>query len=203
MRTKHTEAILLLACGFLGLALFYLVMLNRWGINLWTQSIDYTKFGTLSNAVSGIGTTTALIVALASLLSQRAIHSRAEGRRAQEEETAVFQWTVSKELRDNVGKLIGRVWDVRIQNSTKAPIYHWKVDFDSTSEHLCNYSKRPLLPEENMFNLPFFDNLQSNAIPQPNLTFEGRSGRIWMRSARGVLTEARTKELECVHNSNA
>jgi hypothetical protein len=195
------ELILLVVCVLLLVIVIYLILLDLWGLSLWGKTVDYTRFGTWSQAVSGIVTTVALIVALTSLLSQRSIHNRNEDRRLIEEETSIFLWLTAKELRDNLNNLVGRLWDVRIQNSTDAPVYHWKVIFDSNVNHLCNELKRPILPGENAFNLPFFDNLEPNKTPESSLIFEGRSGRIWTRSTRGILKQTTIKELDCPHST--
>jgi hypothetical protein len=199
--THKRETVLLGACAFLCLGIFYLLMLDKWGLSLWGHAIDYTRFGTWSQAISGIGTTSAVIIALASLYSQRSIHLAAESRRRLEEETAVFQWITSKEVRDENHKLIGRIWDITIQNSTVAPIYQWKVTFGPASSYICNHLKRPLLPGANVFNLPFFDNVEVSNTPEPTLFFEGRSGRAWSRSARGVTTHVQIQAMNCEHTS--
>jgi hypothetical protein len=158
MKKGHIrETILFFVCVLLIFAFAYLMMLDKWGINPFDKQIDYTRFGTWSNAISGIGTTLAVIVALAALYSQRAIHRSGENRRLLEEETAIFLWLNFKEVRNEKDVLINRLWDIKIQNSTAAPIFCWKVTFLPHVEHLCNYSKRPLLPGENLFNLPIFD----------------------------------------------
>ena len=196
------EAILLGVCAFLGLAVFYLVMLDFWGLTLFGSVVDYTRFGTWSNAISGIGTTSALIVALASLYSQRSIYRASEARRLLEEETSLYLWLSFQEVRDEKNKFVARMWDVRIHNLTKAPIYHWKIHFTAHSEHLCNFVKHPLLPGENDFNLPFLDNLEPSETPESILSFEGRSGRIWARSTRGNLAQVSAPELKCEHKDS-
>ena len=191
------ETILLIICVVLSIALLYLLMLNRWGILLWDKKLDYTKFGNWSDAISGLATSAAVIVALASLYWQRRTQQAAEDAKAIEAETAVFQWLTSKEVRDESDNLIGRVWDVKVQNTTAAPIYHWKLNFDLGSDHLCSAIKRPLIPGENFFNLPFLDNLEPTKAPEPTLIFQGHSGRFWSRSARGVVQPASDQELRC------
>jgi hypothetical protein len=200
-KTKR-ETFLLAICAFLSLALFYLIMLNLWGLSLFGSAIDYTRFGTWSNAISGIGTTSALIVALASLYSQRSMYQAAEARRLLEEETSVFLWLNYQDMRDEKNKHVGWIWDLKIHNSTRAPIYHWKVNFYSHSNHLCNSLKRPLLPGENVFNLLFLDNLEPSKTPESTLIFEGRSDRIWTRSTSGNVVQVSTNELICAHTSS-
>jgi len=193
------ELILLTLCVLLGVALFYVVMLNLFGLHLSGTVIDYSRFGTWSQAISGTATTSALVVALASLYSQRSIYRSAESRRVIEEETAVFHWLTFKEVRDDANNLIGRLWDIRIQNSTAAPIYCWKLSFSSDSGHLCNHVKRPLLPGENVFNVAALDHLDPSNAPEPVLIFAGRSAKIWTRSALGILVQCTQKELDCPH----
>jgi hypothetical protein len=195
--THRREAVLLIVCVILMFTLLYLVMLNSWGIHLWDKSIDYSKFGNWSDAVTGLATTGAIIVALATLLWQRRSQQIAEAAKEIEAETAVFQWITSKEVRDESDQLVGRLWDARVQNSTVAPVYHWKLSFESDHNHLCSQLKRPLLPGENVFNLYFLDNVEPSKAPEPVLIFQGRSGRFWTRSANGILQLASHDDLRC------
>ncbi|MCX6168653.1 MAG: hypothetical protein NTX65_04915 [Ignavibacteriales bacterium] len=197
---SRKESILLFICVLLSLALFYVLMLNLWGLSLFGETIDYTRFGTWSNALSGIGTTSALIVALTSLYLQRSIYRKAEARRFIDEETSIFLWLTFKEVRDDSGKLVCRLWDMIVQNSTVAPIYHWQISIDSYTTHICSFLKHPLLPGVNVFNLSFLDNLEPSKVPESILVFEGRSGRIWTRSTRGTIKEDTIKDLNCNHN---
>ncbi len=193
------EAILFSLSVALSFGLLYLILLNRWGVHLWSTPIDYTRFGTWSEAIAGLATTAAVIVALATLLWQQAAQRSSELTRKLEAETAVFQWLTSKEVRDESDNLIGRLWDVRIHNSTVAPIYQWKIHFETISEHLCSNTKRPLLPGDNVFNLPFLDGLEPSKMPEPTLTFRGSSERYWARSASGLLETVVSKRLQCSH----
>jgi hypothetical protein len=197
--TNRREAFLLLTCGLLILALGYLITLERWGIQLWGKGLDYSKFGNWSEAISGIGTTGAVFAALATLYWQRRTQALSESTKSIEAETAVFQWLTSKEVRDESNGLIGRVWDLRVQNSTSAPIYNWKVSFGNDPNHICSAVKRPLIPGENFFNLPFLDNTEQSKAPEPSLTFQSRSGRFWSRSARGFIESTSDESLKCGH----
>lgn len=198
---KTPKASLWALCAFLSSALLCITLLNIWGLGLFGTAIDYGRFGNWSDAISGIGTLSAVIIALAGLHRERSVQRAAEERRSIEMETAVFQWLTSKEVRDDSDKPIGRLWDIRIQNSTAAPIYHWNIILSSPLDHLCNYQKRPLLPGENVFNLPSLDNLEPSKAPEPTLSFQGISGRTWTRSARGLLQQNQSHLLDCVHAS--
>lgn len=189
-------------CALLSLALTYLITLDRWGIHLWDQAIDYKRFGNWSNAISGIGTTAAVVIAFTAFCWERVNQRATERKRVTETETSVYQWLTSKEVRDESGKPIGRLWDLRIDNSTLAPIYHWRVALGALPDHLCNSIKRPLLPgDNNVFNLPFLDGVEPSDAPEPSLIFEARSGRTWRRSARGLVEKATPHELACAHTS--
>jgi hypothetical protein len=200
---RKREIVLWVVCALLSFSLFCVITLARWGIHLWDKAIDYNRFGTWSDAASGIGTSAALIVALAAFFWERSNRRSEEADRLREAETAIFQWITSKEVRDTDDNLLGRVWDIKIQNSTVSPIYRWKLTFGSRQEFLCNHLKRPLIPGENVFNLPFLDNLEPNKVPEPTLTFEGRSGRIWTRSSRGLLEEATTQGVAYNHQQSS
>jgi hypothetical protein len=182
----------------LSLAVICLVTLDRWNIHPWKEPLDYSRFGNWGEAIAGIGTTAAVMVALVALFRDRANQRATEAKRRIEAETAVFQWLTSKEIRDDTDRPIGRIWDIKIQNSTAAPIYHWQISFESV-EHCCNYLKRPLLPGENVFNIPTLDNTEPAKAPEPLLIFEGRSGEIWIRSARGKVNNGTERKLSCSH----
>jgi hypothetical protein len=199
--TRKREAYLWATIVILVLALLYVITLDLWGLSLWGNAVDYIRFGTWSGAIASIGTTAAVIVAFTAWYWQRASQQSAEAKRLVEMETAVFQWLTSKEVRDDDDNLVRRLWDLRIQNSTIAPIYHWKISFFSESGHLCNYLKRPLLPGENVFNLPVLDNVEPSQAPEPTLSFEGSSGRIWIRTSRGLLEQTTVEKTGCVHGT--
>src|SRR5664280_2835382 len=170
---RQREALLLSLIAVFALAFAGMFTLEIWGVHPWRGPVDYSRFGNWSDAISGIGTTAAVVVALAAISKDRTTRRMAEAARLVNEETAVFQWVTSKEVRDEIDRLVGRVWDLRIQNSTIAPIYQWSVLFES-NDHVCNYQKRPLLPGENIFNAPFLDDLDPSASPEPLLVFEAR-----------------------------
>jgi hypothetical protein len=193
------ESVLWLICALLFAALVCLLLLDAWGLSLWGSAIDYNRFGNWSSAIEGVATLGAVVVAFAALLRERAMQRTTAQRDELLRETAVFQWLSPKEVRDD-DKLVGRVWDVIIQNSTDAPIYQWQVTFESPYGHLCHHQKRPLLPGANIFNAPTLDNLAVSAMPEPTLCFQGRSGRAWRRSARGLLNEATAEVLACTHS---
>jgi hypothetical protein len=197
------EARLWMACAVLALALFYVVTLDMWGLRLWGYEIDYTKFGNWGDAISGIGTTIAVVVALAGLYWERRSHRTVEIEKQRDAETAVFQWLTSKEVRDAKGSLAVRLWDLRIQNSTVAPIYQWTVTIAPYPDHLCGYTKRPLIPGENIFNLPFLDGVEPNVALEPALSFRSRSGTIWTRLARGTIEAVPEHALACAHTPSS
>jgi len=192
--------ILWLVISALALAVYCSLSLQRWGIDLSRHPIDYARFGSWSEAITGVATSLAVFVALGTLYRDRLRDRRAEDDRETERETAVYHWLTSKELRDEEDNRIGRVWDLRVQNSTSAPIYRWRANFSINNTHLCNFSKRPLLPGENVLNLPFLDNLSPNEMPEVNLIFEGRSSRIWLRSPQGTLEQGSIHLLQCEHS---
>jgi hypothetical protein len=186
-------------CAILFVVLVCLITLDLWGIHVSDKALDYAKFGNWGETFEGVGTTAAVIVALAALLRERAKQSAEDARREAEAETAVFQWLTSKEVRDESDKLIGRVWDLKIQNATLAPIYQWRVGFGEHPKHMCSHVKRPLLPGENVFNVQFLDDSDPSAAPEATLWFKGRSGRLWRRSALGMVEQCLPSDLDCEH----
>jgi len=197
---KTREKILWVVCALLVVTLYFSVMLQKWGLTLFGDEVDYNRFGNWSDAVSGVATTTAIIVALVGIWIQHSATKASETTRALEEETAIYFWLKSHEVYEDK-KFVGRTWDLVIQNSTKLPVYSWSVKFDSYNEHLCNFQKRPLLPNENIFNLPFLDNVEPNKAPTATLYFEGKSNRCWSRDIKGQPNQITLTQMSCSHNS--
>lgn len=195
------EGLLWCLIAVLTLALYCVITLQRWGVDLSRSPIHYERFGSWSEAITGVATMLAVFVALGTIYRDRLRERRAQEGRETELETSVYQWLTSKEIRGESSELIGRLWDLRIHNSTPSPIYRWRANFSSDNNHLCNYSKRPILPGDNILNAPFLDNLTPNVMPEVELIFEGKSSRIWLRSATGTLEEASIHVLECEHSS--
>jgi hypothetical protein len=186
----------------IGLLSFCLVLVSTlyfWGIVFWKGPIDYTHFGNWGDAISGVATTAAVIVALVSLFRERAIRLATQRERAIEAEASVYLWLTSHEVRDQHDVKIGREWNLKVHNSTAAPIFRWLVTLDASHPHICSFNKGPLLPGENLLNIRSMDNVAPNQIPDASLMFEGRSGRSWQRTAKGVLREETTKALICEH----
>lgn len=196
---KTREKILWIVFALSLMALYFSIMVQKWGLTLFGDDVDYNRFGNWSDAISGIATTTAIIVTLVGIWFQYYTSKSAEVLKALEEETAIYFWMKSNENFDNV-TYVGRTWDLIIQNSTKLPIYTWLVKFDSYQDHICNFQKRPLLPNENLFNLPFLDNVESSKTPIATLYFEGKSKRYWSRDVNGEPKQITFNEMNCSHN---
>jgi hypothetical protein len=189
----------LLWLGVMILAIFCVVLLtiNVWGLHFFREPLDYVRFGTWTQAIAGTATFLGVMVALASLLWQQAKTREENARKLMDEHTAVFLWLTSQVLQDETThEAVGRHWDLEIQNLTKAPIYRWRVEFPGFQESLSNVSKRPLLPSQNVFNLPFLDNCAPQSIPIPAVFFEARDGLAWKRTATGLISRAGLEQLE-------
>lgn len=172
--------ILLLFCCLI------LLTLNYWGIQIAAGTLDYQKFGTWGQAISGSATFLGVMTALASLLWQYGKSRKEQEQKSLDEQTAVYIWLTSQLLKDDTNDaIIGRQWDLEIQNLTKAPIYDWRAE--ATGAALLETS-RPILPNQNTFNLPKLDNCGPNEIPEPVLYFRSREGSYWKRTATGVLS---------------
>jgi hypothetical protein len=181
------------------LSILYAVLLsiNLWGLRPWGEPLDRVRFGTWTQAMSSAGTMCAVIVALVSLLWQQAKTRKENNQKATDEQTAIFLWLASQLVQDSNSRTsLGRQWDLEIQNLTKAPIYRWRVEFQNRNQTLSDQTKRPLLPDRNVFNMPVFDDQTPQQVPPPTLYFQSRDGRVWKRSATGVLAKAKIKQLE-------
>lgn len=198
-RVRKRELLLGSIIALLIFCLLVISSLYLWGVTFWRGPIDYAVFGNWSEALSGLATTAAVTVALTSLLHERSIRRLAEHNQTLEREAAVYIWLSFTEIVDQAGKRVGRLWDLKIQNLMTAPIYRWSAIFSDGQPHLCGFSARPLLPGENVFNLPRLDNSMPNAVPTAELIFESQSGSVLRRSDKGALGEAAIRSLVCEH----
>jgi hypothetical protein len=183
---RTTLAVLWTVIVLLLFAFLMLVTLNYWGIPLSTGTLDYQKFGTWTQAISGTATFLGVMIAVASLLWQYLKSRRDVQQKAIEEQTAVYIWLNSQLLKDDItDAVVGRHWDLEIQNLTRAPIYVWWAE---ASGELLVDSKRPILPNQNTFNVPRLDNCEPDEIPEPVIYFVSREGKYWKRTATGNLS---------------
>ncbi len=184
--------------------LVWLGMLNYWGLTIFGHTVDHTRFGTWGQMASAIGTTIAFLIGFWNLYYSRSQYIAGEKRRKEEEETSVYVWIGIIEDKNEQGNHVGWQYDLNVQNATKFPIAKWLVKFSSRPEHLCNFQKKPLIPGENIFNLPFLDDMEPNSIPELEIIFESKSNKTWNRKSTGVLEEVISSKIKCEHsNSNS
>jgi hypothetical protein len=195
MRTRDHEPYLWMAIVALAIACGLLLTLAWWGLSPWGTQVDYTRFGTWSQALSGLGSLAAVTVALSSLMWQRLKTLRDSAESVTESQTRLYLWLRSQVLVDGSGVTIGRNWDLEVQNLTETPIYEWLVTFPTTEEVLSHETKRPLLPGLNVFNLPVFDNFTHGQIGEPSIVFRARDSRLWRRTSSGAIDNAEVQAL--------
>lgn len=180
-------------------AVILLVLLDLWGLSLFGSAVDYNRFGNWSDAVSGIGTLSAVVLAVVSILVDRLRHREELQRELDSSESSVFLWLSSVVEVDDNDRPVGRSWVLKIQNTTTSPVYEWRVTFEGRQDHLCAAATRPVLPGENIFNLEFLDDIEPKAIPRPALVFKGRFGNVWRRTELGDVSKSEQSGLECAH----
>ena len=185
IRFLWTACVLLL--GFSGL----LLSLHVWDLRLWGDgSIEYERFGTWSDAISGFGTMLGVLAALGALLIERAASRRRQLEQIVEKETGVYIWFSSQVLRDeSTGDLRGTIWDLRVENLTRAPIYDWRVELGDGLGGRDSSGEGPLIPGERLFNVPELDDVEPRDCPVPEIHFSTRSQGRWRRSGNGTLEE--------------
>lgn len=186
---------LFILCLVLAFLLFIVLSMHIWGIRLFAKSIDYQRFGNWSEVISGVGTMAAVLVALFALVRERIMQTAAEKKTQLLAETAIYLWLVPKQVLADGNRFM--IWDLIIQNGTPAPIYDWQVAFGSAKENDLS-RRRPLLPGQNIFNLPQYDNHPESEVPEPTIEFRSASDQTWVRTVRGNLfrTENTFGELE-------
>lgn len=187
-------------CVILIIFIGWLIMLNFWGLTIFGDVVDHTRFGTWGQMASAIGTTIAFLIGFWNLYYSRSQYNAGEKRRKEEEETSIYIWISIIEDKDEDDKHVGWQYDLNIQNATKFPVAKWLVKFSSYSEHLCNIQKKPLLPGENIFNLTFLDDKEPNLLPESEIIFESKTNKTWKRKSTGTLEEFTSDDLKCEHN---
>lgn len=179
-----------------------LLALDAWGLQLFHGSgIDYTRFGTWSDFVAGVFTTAAVLVALGAVLNDQRTRDADARKQTDAEQTSLFSWLESEEILEQGSRKVLRInWDVQVRNTTGSPVYDWVLIVGP--EHRCRHSHGALIPGDRLFNMPELDGAAIVDVPEPMLTFRDRDGRVWTRSARGVLVQQKTDDgLSCLHNS--
>jgi len=187
-----------LAIALLALALALYLLLDKWGLSLWGDHVDYDHFGNWSDAVSGIATAIAVIVALLSIHIGRTADRAAVRAKDLDAETAVYIWLQHKKI-EQASMPAFAVWDVIIRNTTPAPIYQWKVTIHRGPIFLCNHDLWPLRPGHNLFNVRGLDGVDPSQTPEVSISFEGRSGKLWTRTTKGRIQPAEQQALDCEH----
>lgn len=188
-------------CVVLLILLGWLTMLNYWGLTIFGDVVDHTRFGTWGQMASAIGTTIAFLIGFWNLYYARSQYLAGEKRRKEEEENSVYIWIGIIEEENEDGKHVGWQYDLYVQNATKFPIANWLVKFSGRTEHLCNFQKKPLLPGENVFNLTFLDDNEPNSIPNSEIIFESKTNKTWNRKSTGGLEEVASNDLKCEHSN--
>ena len=191
------EKILLIIIFILSAIIYLILSYEICGLTIFgtVGDIEFTKSGTWGQMVSAVGTTLAFFLAFANIVLQNKI----EGRRKKEVEVDVIIWLSYAEEVDGNGNHTRWLWDINIQNSTKAQIYNWLVKFESHNEHLCNIEKKSLSPEANTFNLPFLDSVEPNKSPKAEIVFQTKSNIFWSRATDGVSKKVSIEKLKCNH----
>lgn len=204
------EKILGFTCVLLIVALYFVVMLQKWGLTLWGDEIDFERWGNWSSAIAGIATTVAVVVAAIGIWVQYAAFVDEKRRRQEDElanrtaeETQVVFWFQVAEVVNDRDEVETYTWDLCVQNTTNSPIYRWQLEFDKYPQHVCNFVGHPLLPhtEIDLFNLPFLDGVEPKDSPTAVLYFEGRSGQIWKKTVLGQITAVEGHSLDCEHST--
>jgi len=195
------ERWLLSATVILAIALFGLLALDAWGLQLFDGSgVDYTRFGTWSDFVAGAFTTVAVVVALGAIVYDQRTRDADERRRVDAELTSMFTWVEAVEtVERGTTRLLGVTWDVHVRNLTGAPIYDWVLKVGGS--HRCRHTHGGLIPGDRLFNIPELDDAQPGDLPEPTLIFRDRETRVWTRSARGQLAQDNRDDLTCAHGS--
>lgn len=181
--------VLWIVCLALTVFSVLLLSLHIWDLRLWGNgSIDYQRFGTWSDAISGLGTMLGVLAALGALLIERSATRHRQRDLSIAEETAVYIWFSSRVIREEAtDAYVGTIWDLRVENLTRAPIYDWLVNFGGEFGERSSSKNGPLVPGERVFNAPELDDVEPPNCPVPDVEFLTRSQGRWSRSGDGSL----------------
>ncbi|BBH66202.1 hypothetical protein ACTI_28870 [Actinoplanes sp. OR16] len=171
----------------LAIGLVFLLMVDLWGLRLFGGgAIDYERFGDIGSWAQGIGTVSAVFVALRQIRQQREDRRDAIHRQEIRERTQVYGWMAFRE--EDHGDVPG--WYLFFNNLTPIPITGWAMT-------VCEGPAGPVVlsPDVSRFDPipPGFSRhrlgIPSGRIIEPicRLQFVDMAGDCWERSSSGRL----------------
>jgi hypothetical protein len=173
-----------------------LLSLNLWDLHLVGDGVDYQRAGTWSEMLAGFGTTTAVVVSLATVLADRRRRVAERDEERVRYATQVYAWLHPK--------LSGteRKWFLHFENRTGIPIYQWRVQLVDDPEHVCSNAYGPIRPLESNMELQHLLGRPHSDMPRLELLFEATEGAgAWIRESNGVTKQITSVELMCDHTS--
>lgn len=150
----------------------FFLLLNAWGLRLFSGAVDYSRFGDVGEWVSGIGTIAAFVAAvLAIRIGQK---KDAEG--DVQKRTSLYTW-----IRLIDDESLPRGWYLYLANACSAPIYLWRLEVTGVG-HLSSAEVGPLPPGITMRRLDIAD--LTSAATNPDalcVSFLDAEGFGWQR----------------------
>jgi len=158
---------------------------NAWGLRLFGGSVDYQRFGTIGEWVSGAGTVAAVVAAL-NIARAEATRQRSQIRAAAD--AAMSQVFVWLRLRYSDVTEAPTHWEVLFNNATPQPVYFWVAKIERLDGHMCHVVNGPLLPGESsrVFAEPNeAPPLMDEQTRRASIEFLDVEGRWWVRNMDG------------------
>jgi len=168
---------------FLLISLVWSLALHAWGLNPWGREIDYTRAGTLGQWVSGIGSLSAVLVAIGALFEERRRLARAAQQAHDASLSQLYAWLA---LVYEGG--IPHRWEVRFNNATLTPIYYWVLRLEGyPGIHFCHLTTGPIVPGSTARVIPESVSVPLDAakISRTMLVFCDVESRTWQRNFDG------------------
>jgi hypothetical protein len=156
--------------------------MDAWGLRPWGGPVNYERFGTWNEFLTGTATVAVVIVALREISVERRRAVAELDRLRDRETTQVFSWLTPRKDPSGVAH-----WYLSFENNTVFPVYEWIVEFDIDREHACGKLSGPVRPHTSQLFLPDFAGTPPDEIPKLILSFTDAMGRTWRRDEVGRL----------------
>ncbi|MDQ3964596.1 MAG: hypothetical protein M3277_11920 [Actinomycetota bacterium] len=163
--------------------MLFLLGINVWGLRLFGEGINYTRWGTMGDWAANLATLLAVTVAFHGIRQERRDRWNELALREEKERTQVYCWMTLQQEETSA------TWFIEFNNMTPTPVRAWVLrvtdDADSGELVLSVADFGVLLP--GMTKVATEIEPQALSRPECQLDFVDSSGACWRRTPRGDL----------------
>lgn len=177
---------------FFIICIFFLLILNFYGLSIFKGTIDYERFGTVGDWFSNFATLITIIVAAITIINDKRIAETDRAynqsiREAEQQEREIERLQQQNQLSKAVyvwvsgiqDYITGEVIDYKlfISNKTGAPVFEWSISAENQKIIASSSEMGPLFPE-------IIKEISVNQLKPENsisLSFKSFNGKKWIR----------------------